>query len=63
MTSEFSWQNSVSFFPASFCSPRPNLPVTLGISGFPTFAFLSAMRKRAFFFVGGGGVSSRSYRS
>ena len=26
MTSVFSWQNSVSLFPASFCTPRPNLP-------------------------------------
>ena len=22
------WQNSVSLCPASFCTPRPNLPVT-----------------------------------
>ena len=28
----FSWQNSVSLFPASFCTPRPNLSVTPGIS-------------------------------
>ena len=27
MTSAFSWQNSVSFFPAVFCTARPNLPV------------------------------------
>ena len=27
LTSEFSWQNSVSLWPASFCIPRPNLPV------------------------------------
>ena len=27
MTSEFSWQNSVSLCPASFCTPRPNLLV------------------------------------
>ena len=32
MTSVFSWQNSVSLCPASFCTPRPNLPVTPGIS-------------------------------
>ena len=31
MTSGFSWQNSVSLCPASFCTPRPNLPVTPGI--------------------------------
>ena len=38
MTSVFSWQNSVSLWPASFCTPRPNLPVTPGISRLPTFA-------------------------
>ena len=26
MTSAFSWQNSISLCPASFCIPRPNLP-------------------------------------
>ena len=30
MTSAFSWQNSISLCPASFCIPRPNLPVTPG---------------------------------
>jgi len=30
MTSLFSWQNSISLCPASFCTPRPNLPVTPG---------------------------------
>ena len=39
MTSVFSWQNSVSLCPASFCTPRPNLLVTSGISWLPTFAF------------------------
>ena len=39
MTSAFSWQNSVSLCPASFCTARPNLPVTPGVSGLPTFAF------------------------
>ena len=39
MTSVFCWQNSVSLCPASFCTPRPNFPVTPGISWFPTFAF------------------------
>ena len=38
MTSAISWQNSVNLCPASFCSPRPNLPVTPGISRLPTFA-------------------------
>ena len=28
----FSWQNSVSLCPAPFYTPRPNLPVTTGIS-------------------------------
>ena len=27
MTNVFSWRNSVSLCPASFCTPRPNLPV------------------------------------
>ena len=27
MTSAFSWQNSISLCPVSFCIPRPNLPV------------------------------------
>ena len=27
VTSVLSWQNSLSFFPASFCTPRPNSPV------------------------------------
>ena len=30
MTSAFSWQNSISLCPASFCTPRQNLPVTSG---------------------------------
>ena len=34
MTSAFSWQNSISFCPASFCTPRPNLPVTPGVSSY-----------------------------
>ena len=55
MTSAFSWQNSTSLCSASFCTPRPNLPVTPGISGLPTFAFQSPIMKRASFW----GVSSR----
>ena len=35
------WQDSISLCPASFCTPRPNLPVTPGISWLPTFAFQS----------------------
>ena len=60
MTSTFSWQNSISLCPASFCIPRPNLPVTPGVSLLPTFAFQSPIMKRTSFW----GVSSkRSCRS
>jgi len=31
MVSAFFWQNSISLCPASFCTPRPNLPVTPGL--------------------------------
>ena len=41
MTNVFSWQNSISLCPASFCTPRPNLPVTRGVSWLPTFEFQS----------------------
>ena len=41
----------ISLGPASFCTPRPNLPVTPGISGLPTFAFLSPIMKRTSFWV------------
>ena len=44
MTSAFSWQNSISLCPASFCTPRPNLPVTPGVSWLPTFAFQTEVR-------------------
>ena len=43
--------NSVSLCPASFCTPRPNLPVTPGISWLPTFAFQSPIMKRTSFWV------------
>ena len=56
MTSVFSWQNSISLWPASFCTPRPNLTITPGVSWLPTFAFQSPIMKRTFFFLG---VSSR----
>ena len=46
MTSAFSWQNSISLCPASFRIPRPNLPVTPGVSWLPTFAFQSPIMKR-----------------
>ena len=51
MTSVFSWQNSISLCPASFCIPRPNLPVTPGVSWLPTFAFQSPIMKRTSFGV------------
>ena len=43
------WQNSISLCPASFCTPRPNLPVILGISWLPTFVFQSPIMKRTSF--------------
>ena len=49
MTNVFSWQNSISLSPASFCIPRPNLPVTPGVSWLPTFAFQSPIMKRTSF--------------
>ena len=51
MTSAFSWRNSTRLCPASFCTPRPNLPVTPGISWLPTFAFQSPIMKRTLFWV------------
>ena len=50
MISAFSWQNLVSLCPDSFCTPRPNLPVTPAISWFPTFSFQFPMLKRTSFF-------------
>ena len=32
ITSMFSWQNSISLCPVSFCTPSPNFPVTPGVS-------------------------------
>ena len=49
MISMLSWQNSVSLCPVSFCTPRPNLPVTPSISRLPTFVFQSPMMKRTYF--------------
>ena len=51
---------TVSVCPTSFCTPRPKLPATPGISWLPTFAVQSPMIKRTSFFFG---VISRSYRS
>ena len=60
MPSAFSWQNSISLCPASFRIPRPNLPITPGVSWPPTFAFQSPIMKRTSFW----GVSStKSCRS
>ena len=51
---------TVSLCSASFCTPRPNLPVTPGVSWLPIFAFQSPIMKRTSLF----GVSSRrSYKS
>ena len=50
MTIVFSWQNLVSLCPASFCTPRSNLPVTWDISWLPTFGFQSPMMKMTSFF-------------
>ena len=55
MNSAFSWQNPISLCPAAFCIPRPNLPVTPGISWLPTLAFQPPIMKRISF----GDVSSR----
>ena len=55
MTSAYSWKNSVSLWPASFYTPRPNLPVTPDVSLLPTFAFQSPKVKKTSFL----GVSSR----
>ena len=59
MTSAFSWQNS-GLCLATFHIPRPNLPVTPGVSWLPTSEYQSPIMKRISFL----GVSSkRSYRS
>ena len=41
LTSPFSWQNSINHCPASFCTQRPNLPVTPATSWIPNLAFQS----------------------
>ena len=45
----------ISLCPASFRIPRPNLPVTPGVSWLPTLAFQSPIMKRTSFW----GVSSK----
>ena len=51
MTSAFSWQDSISLCPALFCTPRPNLPVTPGISWLPTFDSSPLLWKGHLFWV------------
>ena len=46
--------HSLGKIPSSFCTPRPNLPITPGVSWFPTFVFQSPIMKRTSFL----GVSS-----
>ena len=55
MTSVFPWQNSISLFPASFYTRRPNFPVAPSISWLPIFAFQSSIMKRTSFL----GVTSK----
>ena len=42
---------TISLCPVSFCTPRPNLPVTPGISWLPVFTFLSLWWKEYLFLV------------
>ena len=51
MTSVFSWQNTVSPCPASFCTLKPNLPITPDISWLRTFAIQSPVMNRTSFFL------------
>ena len=51
MNSTFSWQNSVSLWPASYCTPRPNLTVNPVIPWLLTFAFHPLWWKGHFFFL------------
>ena len=51
MTSAFSCKNSISLCPVSFCTLRPTLLVSTGISWLPTFAFRSPIMKRTSFWV------------
>ena len=51
MTIVFPWQNPISLCPASFRTPRPNLPVTPSVSWLPNFAFQFPIMKRTSFWV------------
>ena len=59
MTSAFSWQNSISLCPASFFTPRPNLPVIPSVSCLPTFALQPPITNRTPFL----GISSKRSQS
>ena len=63
MISVFSWQNSISLCSTSFCTPRPNLPVTPVVSWLPTFAFQSPIMKRISFLGGSLGGFVCLYRT
>ena len=51
MTSAVFWQNSVILCPTSFCTPRPNLPITSGRSWLPTFVFQSPIMRQHLFWL------------
>ena len=57
MMSALPWQNSISFCPASFSSPRLILPVTPGISWLPALAYQSPLTNTTSVF----GVSSSRF--
>ena len=63
MTSVFSWQNFISLWPASFCTPRQNLAVPPGISWLPTFAFQYHIMKRISFWYASSRRSVGLHRS
>ena len=46
-----SLEKTISLCPSSFCTPRPNLPVTPDVSWLPTFAFQSPIMKQIYFWV------------
>ena len=48
MTSASSWKNSVSLCPASFCTPRPNMPVTLVSLDFLLLFYFPIMKRTSF---------------
>ena len=46
MTSAFSWQNSVTLCPASFCTPRPNLDIYNKQQGSKTLNIKNVLTKK-----------------